>query len=287
VLGSPTARAETAPDASLESKKVCVEAHEQAQVLRRTGKLVEARSALLVCSQGTCPSAIQVDCADWRDQVNRSLPSVVVRATLGDKDEFDVRVSIDGNLTTSRLDGASISLDPGAHSFRFEHAPFEPVVQDVLLVEGEQNRVLSVSFGATKLAPLPVPMPPVHEAPSADVYRPIPPLAWVLGGTALVGTGSFVAFGLWGKEPKTLPRVQLSAGVYRRRGVAGAYQADRRRRVPGDRSRRDGPRRVRGPQSSEQTAFRARGGAGVVCGGAAPGRRGRIQRRGRCLEFAG
>jgi hypothetical protein len=203
---SPCAWAETASEATaeskaatLESKKACIELHEQAQILRRTGKLLEARQALLICSQETCPPAVQVDCADWRDQVSSSVPSVVIKAKVGNNDDFSVRVSIDGQAASSALDGTPISLNPGPHAFRFERLPFEPIDQDVLLVEGEQRRVLSVTFGAPVPEPSPVPGSEIGSV-RADEYRPVPPLAFVLGGVALLGAGGFTGFGLWGKS---------------------------------------------------------------------------------------
>src|SRR4051812_26138390 len=72
------ASAQAAPDTP-DAKKACVVHHEQAQVLRRTTKLTDARAALLVCSQDVCPAAVRVDCVDWLNQVNRTIPSVVVK----------------------------------------------------------------------------------------------------------------------------------------------------------------------------------------------------------------
>src|SRR6516225_5480178 len=61
---SPGPPAEAAPPADV-SKVECVGRHEDAQVVRRQGKLLAARSALLVCSRVSCPPAIRADCVDW------------------------------------------------------------------------------------------------------------------------------------------------------------------------------------------------------------------------------
>src|SRR5256885_1296112 len=110
-----------------DSKKACILQHEAAQTSRRTGKLLEAREAALVCSRDECPGAVRADCGDWLDAVTKTIPSLVVRVKSDDKDVFDVRVSIDGKLVTSHLDGNPFELNPGAHTLRFEYANFDPI----------------------------------------------------------------------------------------------------------------------------------------------------------------
>jgi hypothetical protein len=204
-----TAHAESDPPRSgpAELKKECVNQHERAQDLRRAAKLIEARAALLVCSQDACPSIVRTDCAEWLGQVGQSVPSVVVRARTADHDELDVRVSIDGTLVTSRLDGTAIDLNPGPHAFRFERAPFDPIEQEVLIVAGERNRVLPVTFRAPDAA---VPAAEqgtkdIAPAPRGEGDRPIPPLDYVLAGVTVAGVASFAGFGLSGMaERKSL-----------------------------------------------------------------------------------
>ena len=74
-LAAPPARA-----GSPSAKGVCVSAYERAQDLRRTGKLVDAREALITCSQPVCPAAATVDCTPWLGEVEQSLPAVGVSA---------------------------------------------------------------------------------------------------------------------------------------------------------------------------------------------------------------
>ena len=127
-------------------KKACLVQHEAAQNFRRTGKLLEARDAVLVCSREECPAVVRSDCGDWLELVNKTLPSLVFRTKLDDKDVFDVRVSIDGKQVTSHLDGSPFELNPGPHSLRFEYSTFEPITQDILVLEGEKYRVVAANF---------------------------------------------------------------------------------------------------------------------------------------------
>jgi len=207
------ALAQTASSGEGDAKRECAAQHEQAQVQRHEGRLIETLAALRVCSQQVCPAAVREDCVQWYDEVSRSIPSVVITARTGDVDQIDVRVFIDGKLARSQLDGQPMQLNPGAHLFRFECKGFEPVERRVLLAPGEKLRTIAVAF------PLPVQAseqdadvslaeePPLAsgsgQPPKAKSRSSIPPLAYVAAGTALVGAAGFAAFGLWGLDQRS------------------------------------------------------------------------------------
>jgi len=197
---APTAPAtQAAPD----PKKACLNQHEAAQTFRRSGKLLEARDAILVCSREECPAAVRADCGAWLDGVTKNIPSLVFRVKLDDRDVSDVRVSVDGKVVTSRLDGTPYELNPGAHALRFEYATFAPIEQDLLILEGEKNRVVSANFvNAVAASKEPASKPPEGLAPIETTYRPTPAMTYVLGGVALAGYGSFTAFALLGQSKK-------------------------------------------------------------------------------------
>ncbi len=171
-------------------KKQCLTQHEQSQILKQSTKLREAREALLMCSRDICPSFVRADCVEWLGQLDRIIPSVVISAKVNKKDEFNIKVTIDGQVALTRLDGRAIELNPGIHMFRFDLSPWPPIEQQVLMGEGEKNRIINVQFGT-----------PVDEKPGAEPpsYRPIPTLDYILAGTALAGIGVFAAFGTMGK----------------------------------------------------------------------------------------
>src|SRR5262249_6910200 len=140
-------RARAADEESPESAKLaCVHRHEDAQLARRTGKLLAARAALPACSREACPGAVRGDCVEWLEEVNRSVPSVVITARDRGLDVVDVRVFLDGELVTTRLTGSALEADPGEHHFRFVAARGPVVERTVLMSEGLRNRPIDVEF---------------------------------------------------------------------------------------------------------------------------------------------
>jgi len=223
-------------DASADEKEVCVRAVERAQVARLDGKLRKAREGFVVCARPVCPEAIRQDCTRWVGEVDASLPSVVFEAVWADgHDVTGMTVRVDGQLLAGADGGRAVTLDPGEHAFRFEVNGAAPVDTRNVIREGEKNRILQVTFTPTAPAesgtpasaspgpaasgtpPTPAtqalataPAPGSTTAAPADLWRrsppegegrahrPIPVLAWVLGGVGLVGLGSFAILGLSG-----------------------------------------------------------------------------------------
>ncbi|HMI88152.1 MAG TPA: hypothetical protein VK550_28905 [Polyangiaceae bacterium] len=198
------AQTPTAVQGGSESKKACIVQHEAAQTFRQAGKLLEARDAALVCSRDDCPAVVRADCGDWLDAVSKTIPSLVIRVKHDEKDVFDVRVSIDGKLATSHLDGTPIDLNPGPHALRFEYANFDPIQQEILVLEGEKNRVIAATFVEVRpVSKEPLQKLPEREAPApVDSYRPTPVLTYVLGGVAVVGAAGFAAFAISGQSKR-------------------------------------------------------------------------------------
>ena len=150
------------------SKVECVARHEDAQLVRRQGRLLAARSALLVCSRVSCPPAIRADCVDWLEEVNRSVPSVVVTARECGADVTDVRVLIDGEPVASRLSGGALEADPGEHRFRFESPRWPAVERAVLMGEGIRNRPIEVEFAPAASATRSLGAPPPRPLTRSD-----------------------------------------------------------------------------------------------------------------------
>jgi hypothetical protein len=187
-----------------DEKADCISASEKAQSLRDDRKLLKAREQFLACARDVCPAAVKKDCADQVAELVKRMPSVVFRAK--DKNGQDlvaVKVSADGDVVTQQLDGRSISLDPGVHTFRFEAEGNEPLEQKIVLAEGEHDRAVTANFGkggiegagGGSLA-----------APPAKKGAPI--AAFVVGGVGLVSMGVapiFYAMGLGQKSDDEAP----------------------------------------------------------------------------------
>lgn len=201
LVAAPLANAQAAPTDS----EVCASAAEEAQNLKKDGKLTAAREKLIVCARPVCPAFVKNDCTKWLDDVEKSLPSVVIKAVDGKgKDLTQVRVTVDGTVVTNKLDGRAILVDPGEHQVKYESEGAAPVTDTVLVRQGEVNRILSVTFGAAAPA-APAAPPPGPAAPQPEPERPasggksVPTASWILGGAGLVAVGVGAVFWASGK----------------------------------------------------------------------------------------
>ncbi len=167
-------------------RKECAQAYVDAQKYIKNGELHHAREQLLVCVKDECLAAVRKDCMTWLDHVNASIPTVVLEAKGPDgKDTVDVRLFVDGQLVSERLDVRAIELEPGTRRFRFEMAGHDPVEQDVILRQGEKNKVVAANF-TTKLGQAETSQAPVR----ARLGRPpLGVLHYVFGGVALAAFG--------------------------------------------------------------------------------------------------
>lgn len=185
----PTASFEpTPPPARADEVAACVKSAEDAQTERSAHRLRAARQRLLACAQSSCPAVVRNDCANWLSEVDQLMPSVVVQArdTLG-MERFDVRVIVDGEVVSNRLDGLAVMVDPGSHLFQFEVDGSPPVQQQLLIREGEKGRALPITIAAPIAPPAP-----------AKTSARLPTLTYVFGGIGLAGMAGFTYFGITG-----------------------------------------------------------------------------------------
>ncbi len=192
-----------APDAGAArvDKKTCIVSSESGQKLRHDGKLRAAREQLLVCARPECPAVIRQDCAQFLNEVTTSTPSIVIAARdSGGKETLSVKVSIDGELALTKLDGKALSLDPGVHTFKYQAEDGTVVQEDVGIREGEKNRVVYVAFHkpepeatpsvATAATPAAATASTAPLTTTTTTTKPgIPTGAFVFGGIGLLGVG--------------------------------------------------------------------------------------------------
>jgi hypothetical protein len=127
--------------------KACLAAAESAQDLRDAGKLAEARKQLNVCTREGCPSLVRQDCIRWTDEVLATMPTIVPGARdPSGRDLVHVKLAIDGQLAGDTLVGNPIALDPGVHTLTFELVGAQPVEYQIVLRQGEKNRVVVVTL---------------------------------------------------------------------------------------------------------------------------------------------
>jgi hypothetical protein len=177
-------RAETA------ERKECAQAYAEAQKSMRATALRRARDQLKVCARDACLPLVRKDCVAWLDEVNAGIPSIVIEAKGPDgKETFDVRVSLNDEEVAPRLDVKAIDLDPGTFTMRFERAGSTPIEKEVVLRQGQKNKLVEVSFA---------PASPNGRTTGSDKSAVARPqlaafLPWILGGlgVALAGGGTF------------------------------------------------------------------------------------------------
>jgi len=167
-------------------RAACFDAATEGQSLRDAHRLVEARERFRFCAQDECPVSMKGDCAAWLAEVEKSLPSVVVsvRSETG-IDLTDIVVLIDGRPVIAMLDGKSMPIDPGPHTFRFVRAGGTWIERQVVAVEGEKDLRVSI------VLPAPVERAEaVHRSTAGPDLRLT--LAWALTGTggAALATGA-------------------------------------------------------------------------------------------------
>ena len=160
----------------------CASASEKGQELRDQAKLRAARDLFVTCAAERCPAVVRKDCAEWLASVDDALPSVALRARdAAGRDLTEVRVTVDGEAVTERLDGRALVLDPGAHTFVFSAAGVPEVTQKLLLQEREKGRLVDVVLGGA--------------APAKERGFSVPSASLVLGGASLASFGAMAAFG--------------------------------------------------------------------------------------------
>jgi hypothetical protein len=124
----------------------CAVAYRSAQKLERRAHLRQAQRMLAACAKATCDGLLRQQCSARFARLEEDIPSIVPLA----KDHagtpiFDVRVTMDGELLTSRIDGRALSIDPGLHQFSFE-AEGSSFSTQLVIVQGQRNRSVTVDL---------------------------------------------------------------------------------------------------------------------------------------------
>jgi hypothetical protein len=184
LVASTTGAAAEPPD-----REACVAAYEGAQVSMRRGSLKAAREQLGVCLSESCAKSLRSDCAQWLNEVEARLPSVILACEGPDgRARVDVRVAVDGVPFADRLDGKGLEIDPGEHAFRFELPGEPPLETRYVVIEGDKVQRVVARFTP-------------HERPAPA--RPVPWATYALTGVgvaAAAGFGVAALAGLAGKD---------------------------------------------------------------------------------------
>jgi hypothetical protein len=189
LTGARASRAAGTADGNGGTKKACVQASTEGQSLRDAAKLMKARDAFVTCAKDECPAIVRKACAEWLTDVDRRIPTVVLRATAASGEDLaGARFSIDG-AEQSAAAGSAISVDPGEHVVHMDGPNGESVDEHVVVMEGQKARIVTLHV------PAPAPAatePTAPETPSPASGGPSPTAAtWIFGGIGVVGLGAF------------------------------------------------------------------------------------------------
>jgi hypothetical protein len=193
-----------------DSSRECAEAYEQAQVERKAGHITAAIEKLTVCSGEPCPKFIRKDCIQWLTESQNAQPSVVFSVRHDGADLSRVEISCDGRVVARIADGKSVAIDPGPHVFVFRAQGFLPIEKQLIVHEGERNRlveaVLEERSGQDPTSTLsPEAILPSAEIGPASAGPDSPNQAlrtYGLAGLGILGVSGFAAFGLLGNSQK-------------------------------------------------------------------------------------
>jgi hypothetical protein len=180
----------------------CVESHASGQRATKEGHLTEASKLFASCgaSGEACPNEIRAECVALYTEVQRNIPTVTFSAVdARGADVVDVRVYSDDALLCQRLDGRALAIDPGMHRFRFEFAAGGVVSTNVLIREGEKNRILTARAPKTAAA---MPEAAGSAAEQSRGDRALPAGFWLTAGVGVAALGSFATFALLGHGEK-------------------------------------------------------------------------------------
>jgi hypothetical protein len=177
----------------------CAAAYEQAQEERANGHLRAALLQLNACVRPSCPRFIRDDCTRWLDQVEAAVPTVVFAVRRDDVDQTEVEVDCDGEPAARVLDGKAMALDPGLHTFAFRVPGLPTVERQVLIREGERNRLVEVDLPSSRPVPVALDVTVPRVAPS----RPRSTAVYAVTGVGALGVAGFAVLGLLGNQQKT------------------------------------------------------------------------------------
>jgi hypothetical protein len=186
--------------------QACVTSHASGQREAKAGRLKLASELFTACgSDSSCPEQLRAECTELLEKTRTATPSIIV-SVLDERGEdvSTVKVFSTDELIADGLDGRALALDPGKHRLRFLLPSGEVLSSDVLIREGEKNRLIQVRIEPKppkdQAAKAPPAAPPPQAPPPPPASAPV--AAWVATGVAVAGAGVFGTFAFLGSRSK-------------------------------------------------------------------------------------
>lgn len=187
----------------------CVNLHASGQRGIKSGTLRQAVKDFMACgSDEACPAAVRTECTELYSSTERLLPTVIFSVVdERGSDVAAVKVYSGQELLAESLDGRALPIDPGKHQLRFELPWGESISQDLLIREGEKNRVIPLkvhdpqhpAVASAAGAPDGAPVPPDSTSAVARPKR-LPIGFWIAAGVGVAAVGTGAVFELRGRS---------------------------------------------------------------------------------------
>jgi hypothetical protein len=213
----------------------CTVAYKSAVKAQQASHLQEAQKWFAACSQQACGTLIRRECLLSYDQISADIPTIVpVVTTVTGEPVLDVKITMDGALLASKIDGRALPVDPGLHEFTFiTHAG--SATQKIVILQGQRNRPIAMAMAApgqqpqtngqprAAMAAVAAPTAPVldvtaaepppfkagppsaykdsfaaDESSSVTTHRPI--ARYIATGVGLLGVGGYALLTYWGRK---------------------------------------------------------------------------------------
>ena len=191
---------------ALADTQSCVTSHASGQREAKAGRLKLASELFTACgSDSSCPEQLRAECTEMLERTRAAIPTVIL-SVLDEHggDVSAVKVFSTDELVADGLDGRAIALDPGKHRLRFLLPWGDVLSSDVLIREGEKNRLIQVRIEPkTKPDTAPAPAPAASPPPAPPAESSPPVGAWVATGIAVAGAGVFGTFAILGSSSKS------------------------------------------------------------------------------------
>jgi hypothetical protein len=154
----------------LRDESACVSALKHAKDQEQTGSLLDAKDLYLSCAHSPCAEFVRRQCSARHAKLEADTPTVVFVVTdSSGATRTDAQVRVDGTLLEGPLDGHPVEVDPGFHDFSFIVHGHVFATQKVMIVQGQRNRFVTTSVGATAGREAPI------DQSSALAEAPVPP----------------------------------------------------------------------------------------------------------------
>lgn len=191
----------TAASAQNAEQDACDAAFTASDVAVKGHKLVSARDQLRVCGRSICGSRMSDDCSKQLAALESRIPAIVLRAENAGQ-PTDASVLVDGKQLVAHIDGRSVDLDPGAHTFTFVLADGRKKDVTVTVSESDKGQKVTAIFDPPPSPPPPMvgdsdpPKPESSIAPNGSNGSLLRTTGFVIGGAGIVGLGVGAIFGL-------------------------------------------------------------------------------------------